>query len=129
VRYEAKRYILSLFRVRMGGIWIHNWIYWISLHRSLSHRDWCPQGRCLVAASNVGCSYASGLTSLQDADHPTPTSFSVRWLQLALPPAANLRVGATSNSQRQTPTVNIRLEDIPYYKNVQKVCHKGNSEV
>jgi hypothetical protein len=53
----------------------------------------------------------------------------MRWLQLALPPAANLWVGATSNSQRQTLAMNIRLEDIPYYKKVQKICHRGNSEV
>jgi hypothetical protein len=70
----------------------------IILLRSLSHTDWCPQPRCLVAASKGGSSSASGVTSLQAADHLTPTSYFDSWLQLVLPSATSSRSGLNSQS-------------------------------
>jgi hypothetical protein len=43
-------------------------------HKSLLHTDQCSQSRCSVTASKVVESSASGLMSLQAADHLTPLS-------------------------------------------------------
>jgi hypothetical protein len=51
-----------------------------TLHRSLSHKDKCPQIRsslrCLVTSTKSGRSSAAGLTSSQAGGHLTPTSYS-----------------------------------------------------
>jgi hypothetical protein len=61
-----------------------NRIYWTivqlvtTLHRSLSHTDYCSESRCLALASNGGRSSASGKTSSQGGDHLLSLSLMLR---------------------------------------------------
>jgi hypothetical protein len=80
--FKSKKIILSCVRVKIDGFRIDSWIYWIlkslvtTLHRSISHTEYCPQSLCLVMASNDGCSSPSWFTSSQGGDYHTPTSYS-----------------------------------------------------
>jgi hypothetical protein len=45
--------ILSCDGVTIDGVWIGNWIYWTTPHKSLLHTGQCSQSRS-VTASNSG---------------------------------------------------------------------------
>jgi hypothetical protein len=68
--------------VTVDGVWIGNRIsghfntQLVDYSLEITITDKRPQSRFLVAPSNGGHSSASGISSLQDGDSLTPTSYS-----------------------------------------------------